>query len=274
MNLNNLRKAQLHGARIHTDSHIAIASVSRAYGFGRPPSWEENDQFTPETAAKLDPAAREFVDDPLNLAASRTMLALPSLDHTTHQILNDARLSPAGRAEKLRAPRIEAIKTIGAAAAAVAAHGQALKAREAQFYAPPTLPANDVHVGLEDHEVRARWRTMPISARTAALERMARGEDDRLLEALARSPVRSLDDPNEVSMINTAWRAAASRRNPKAAAELQAARANHDWADSVVKAAAQYSARSTALTPAEITEAARGTGGEAIFFDGMRDHAA
>lgn len=276
MNRNNLLKAQLHGARVLTDQHIAIHSASnRAYGFGRPPSWEENDTFTPETAAKLDPAAREFVEtDPVNFAAGHAMLALPALDATTHAVNADGRLSPAGRAEKLREPRASAIKTIATAAADVAAHGQALDTRESAFYAPPKLPANDVQAGLEDREARDTWHAMPASARTAALERMTRGEDDRLLEALARNPVRSLDDPNEVSMINTAWRAAVDRRAPAKAAELKSARANHDWAHSVVSAAAQYAPRSTTLSPGEITEAARGTGGETIFFDGMRTHAA
>ena len=265
----------MHGARVVTNGgHIAIHSASRAYGFGRPPSLDENDQFTPETATKADPAAREFIDDPVSLAATRAMLALPSLDHTTTQINADARLSPAGRAEKLKEPRVAAIKTIATAAADVGKHGQALKAHEAQFYAPLTLPTSDVHAALHDGEIRDRWHAMPVSARTAALQRMARGEDDRLLEALARSPVRSLDDPNESALINTAWRATVERRAPAKAAELKSARANHDWAQSVVAAAAQYAPRSTTLTPAEITDAARGTGGESIFFDGMRDHAA
>jgi hypothetical protein len=270
MNINNLRKVQLHGARVVTDGgHIAIHSASRAYGFGSPPAgFQENTDFTAETATKLDPAAREFVDDPVSLASSRAMLALPSLDYTTHQIVNDARLSPAGRAEKLKEPRVAAIKTIATVAAEVGKHGQTLRAREAQFYAPPKL-TNDVQAGLEDREVRDHWRALPVGQRMSSLEGMARGQDDRTLEALVRSPVAM--EPNERELIRNAWVKTAEKRKPKEAAELKAAVAVHEWADSVVKAAAQYSARATGLTPAEITEAARGTGGEGIFFNsGLR----
>jgi hypothetical protein len=271
MNINNLKKAQLHGARVVTDGgHVALHSVSRAYGFGRPPSWEENTDFTPETATKLDPAARDFVDDPLSLAASRVMLALPALDHATQQILSDARLSASGRVEKLREPRTAAIKAIATAGRDIAANGSTLDAREAAHLQPSAI---DMQTELQHRERRDHFRTLPANKRTPLLESMAQGKADPLLEALVRSPV-PLED-HEAALVQSAWRDAVARREPKRAAELQAARANHDWAQSVVAAAAQYAPRSTMLTPAEITDAARGTGGESIFFDGMRtDHAA
>jgi hypothetical protein len=267
MNRLNLMRVQLHGGKlVNSTDHIALASVSnRSYGFGRPPAWTESDAFTSETAAKLDPAAREFADDPLSLAASRAMLALPALDHTMHQINGDARLSPSGRQEKLAEPRTAAIKAIATAAAAVAAHGQALQTREADFYAPPKLTASDVQAGLEDRELRDSWRTSPTSKRTQMLQQMQAGHNERMLAALVRSPIPL--ETHEGALVKDAWAATVEKREPKKAGELKAARANQDWADSVVRAAAQYAPRATGLTPAEITAAAKDTGGESIFFN-------
>jgi hypothetical protein len=155
----------------------------------------------------------------------------------------------------------------------VATHGQALATREGEFYAPSKLHSNDVNAALEDREIRDNWKALPISKRTASLEAMARGDNARLLEALTRSPV-PLED-HEAALVQSAWRDAVARREPKKAAELQNSRANVEWADSVVKAAAQYSGRSSGLTPAEIAAAATGTGGEHLFtFGAAADHAA
>ena len=63
MNLNNLRRVQLHGGTLaSTVGHLAIHTSQRAYGFSRAPSLEESTQFTPETASNPDPQAREFVE--------------------------------------------------------------------------------------------------------------------------------------------------------------------------------------------------------------------
>jgi hypothetical protein len=268
VNLNNIRKIQLHGAKlVNTNgNHIAIHSAAqRALGFSRPPTWEESDAFTPETANNPDPQAREFADDPVNLSASRAILSLAALDHAVHTTTADQRLSPAGRTEKLTPVRINTVRVIAKAGADVATIGHDVSTREAAFYAAPRLPGGDAQAAHEDVELREHWRTLPIAKRTPLLEQMQAGKNDRMLAALIRSPIPL--EGNDAGLIADAWRCSVDQRSPKESAALKSAVANHQWADSVTRAAATYAIRSGGMSKLAMMEAAKGTGGEHLFSD-------
>jgi len=268
MNLNNLRKVQLHGAKFNADGgHVAITTaMARPFGFASPPSVEENDQFTPVTASLTDGPSREFVEsDAASLPAVRSMLALTSLDHQIHNANRDARLSPSGRAEALQEPRLNTIKTIAKAGADLSAHGAKLAQSETDFYKPAKLPLNDVQAASEDRELRDMWRTAPVAKRTVMLGEMGRGEHVRMLEALVRSPVPL--EAHEGPMITDMWHAAVNARSPKQSSELKTARKTYEWSDSVVKAAARYARRSTELSSTEIMQAAKDTDAAHLFDD-------
>jgi hypothetical protein len=269
MNRNNLRKAALYGAKIaSTDtSHIAVHSaMQRTLGFARPPSWEESDSFTPETEKLADPSRREFIEaDPVNLSAARSILSLAALDHATHTINTDSRLTPAGRADKLAKPRVNTIKAIATAAADVKAHGATVHTRASAFYAPLKLPAGDTQAASEDRELRDHWKSSPLPKRTVLLGEMQTGQHERLLQALTRSPIQL--EKHEASIIQSCWLDTVAKRDPKQHTEVQAALDTHGWADGVVKAAARYARKSVGLSQTEITQAAKDTGGEFMFAD-------
>jgi hypothetical protein len=265
LNINNLKKVALYGGKLGDSDlgHIALTTPSRGYGFGAPPSWEDSTDFTPATAGKASPEDREFVDEPVSLAASRAMLAMLQLDAQVHAVTTDSRLSPAGRMEALKAPRANAIKTIATAGRDIAAHGATVAQRERDFYAPAKLPVGDAVSAHEDGELRAHWRTSPVAQRTKMLAQMQAGENTRMLEALTRSPIPL--EAHETELVNTAWREAQAKRDPAKSSALKSARANADWSDGVVKAAARYASRSSGLSPVEIAAAAKDSGGEHLF---------
>jgi hypothetical protein len=246
--------------------------TQRALGFGRPPSWEESTAFTEATASKTEPSDREFIkSDPTGLPAARAILALTALDHQIHEANTDSRLSPAGRTEKLAAPRVTTIKTIATAGRDIAAHGTTVAQRERDFYKPTPLPSGDVAAASEDRELRDHWKSAPVAKRTQMLSQMQAGQHDRMLGALTRSPIPL--DAHEAELVNTAWCDSVAKRDPKQAAALQSSADNHQWADGVVKASAKYASRSSGLSPLEITSAAAGTGGE-FLFDNIGNNAA
>jgi hypothetical protein len=269
----NLQRNQLNGARVlATTGHFALeTAMKRALGFANPPTWEHNDRFTPETEAKADPAAREFVEtDPVNLHAGRVIFALTGLDNKTHEVTNNARLSPAGRTDALKEPRVAMIKAITAAAADVAAHGQERNARKDAFYGSTPLASGDMVGALQDRHVIDHYLAQPLSKRMQSIAQMTNGQDGRTLEALVRSPVPL--EANEAAMIKGAWHKAVDQRQPAKAAELKAALANQSWAETVIQQAAQYAPRLSGLSPAEFAEAA---GSGAHLFNGTAaDHAA
>lgn len=264
-NINNWKKVALDGAKLVSGDHLAIhTEIQRALGYALPPSWSDSTDFTLESAANADPSKRHFKEsDPSCLPAVRSALALTGLDHLIHMANADARLSPAGRVEKLAEPRRAAIKMIATAGGDVAAIGRDVQAREGEFYAPAKVPAGDVAAAFEDRELRDSWRASPTPKRMQMLEQMARGENPRMLESLVRSPIPL--EAHEAGLVTSAWRGAVDARMPKEAAELKSSRANVDWADSVVRASAQYARRSSGLSSLEIEQAAQGTGGEHLF---------
>jgi hypothetical protein len=275
MNINNLKKVALHGARlVNTDSsHIAVHSaLQKPYGFGRPPTIETSDKFTPASESLADPGLREFRDDPANLSAVRSVLALTSLDQQIHVATLDSSLSPSGRQEKLFAPRVAAIKTIAQAGAELTSHGTKLAQRESDFYQPDKLPLGDAQAASEDKELRDHWRSSPTSKRAQMLGQMQSGNHERMLRALTRSPIPL--ETHEAELVNTLWHGAVDRREPAKAAELQSSRANVDWATSTVRAAATYATRSSGLSGIDITNAAAKTGGEHLFDNTNAVHAA
>jgi len=265
MNTNNLLKTQLHRARVlPTTGHIAVeTAMKRALGFANPPTWETDDRFTDDTATKHEPSAREFHEtDPVSLTAARAIFALTGLEHQTHEVTNNARLSPVGRTDALKGPRASMIKALTAAAADVAAQGRERQARTEKFYGPTPLAPNDIHAAFADRELRDHYFAQPISARMQAIRQMANGENGRTLEALVRSPIPL--EANEAALVRDAWHGHIDKREPAKAAELKAALANHAWADAVIQAAAQYATRLSGLSPAEIAEAA-GPDGRHLF---------
>ena len=266
MNLNNLRKVGLFGGKLlNTDNHIAIQSAAgRAYGFGRPPTLEENDVFTTESERKNNPGEREFRElDPIALPAVRAMLALPALDHHVHAANADASLSLAGRAEKLKEPRAAAIRAIAISAAAVAAQGRERNAREAQFYEPTPLAATDVVEALKDDRLICHYQDQPLAGRMRIIAQIREGQDDRTLLALRRSGINL--PANESVLLDGAWRSHVDKREPTQAADLKAALANSAWAEAVIKAATEYAPRASGLSPQEIIETTRGSGAEHLF---------
>jgi hypothetical protein len=257
MNLNNLKKIQLHGGTLVTSGgHLAIHTQARAYGFARPPSIEESTAFTPETANSPDPAQREFIEsDPANLPASRAILSLAALDHATAKLAADPALSNVGRTEALKAPRIDTIKTISKAGADLLPIGEAAHKSASEFYAPLKLPAGDTQAASEDREMRDHWKSSPLPKRTVLLGEMQNGQHERLLGALTRSPIAL--EKHEASLVQSAWIDTVTKRDPKRAATVQSALDSHDWATSVVKDSAKYATRSSGLSPIEINQAAQ-----------------
>jgi hypothetical protein len=256
MNINNIRKVQLHGGSLVTSGgHLAIHTQSRAYGFGKPPSIEESDQFTSESANNSDPAAREFVDSPASLHASRAMLSLAKLDAATAKLAADPALSNVGRTEALKTPRIDTIKTIATAGRDLIPIGELAHKAATQFYAPERLPAGDQQAAHEDVELRSHWRDAPPPKRAEMLRDIQTGKNSRMLEALTRSPIPL--DPHVASIVQGSWIDAVAKREPARHAAVQAALDNHVWASSVVRDAAKYATRSSGLSGIEINQAAQ-----------------
>jgi hypothetical protein len=267
MILNNLKKVGLHNAKlVSTSPHLVIHSaMQRAYAYGSPPSIEESDQFTSESANNPDPSLREFADSPVNLSAARSILALTGLDHAVHLANTDTKLSPSGRIEKLAPIRTATVKTIAKAGADVASIGQAVHKSASEFYAPVKLAVNDAVSASEDRELRDHWKASPTPKRTVLLGEMQNGQHERLLQALTRSPVAL--EKHEASLVQACWLDNITKRDPKRAAEVQSKLDTHVWADSVVKASAHYARKSVGLSKLEMMDAAKGTGGEFMFAD-------
>jgi hypothetical protein len=265
MNLNNLKRCQLFGSKlVTTGGHVAVHTPLRAYGFSRPVSVEESDQFTPETATNPDPAQREFVEaDPANLPASRAILSLTALDHATAKLNADQRLTATGRAEQLAAPRVNCIKTIAKSGSDLVAVGQTVRKTASEFYAPRKLAVNDAVAAHEDVELRSHWRDAPPPKRSQMLRDIQSGKNDRMLEALTRSPI-SLE-PHEASIVQGAWIDRVAARDPARHAAVQASLDSHLWATSIVKDAATYSRKATGLSPVEIAQAAQACDGAGLF---------
>jgi hypothetical protein len=271
----NVLKNQLNRAQVVTrPGHTAIiTAMNRVFVRDDPPTVENDDRFTPETVAKLNPSDRWFVElDAVNQLAAHTTFAVTSLDDKIESVMKDGRLSPAGRTEALKEPRTATIKAITAAAADVAAQGQERNARKEKFYGPTPLPPNDVNEALVDRELRDRHFALPLAKRMQSITQMANGQDDRALAALVRSPVPL--EANEAALVRDAWHTHVDKREPAKAAELKTALANHTWAEGEIRKAAQFAIRYSGLSPAEIAKAAAGTGGEYVFSSTAADHAA
>jgi hypothetical protein len=249
----------------HDDSRILYKSAvtGRGYGYPSPPSWEESDQFTPDTAHLADPKQARFVEvDPAIAHANEAQWGQLELDGDIASAYRDQRLSPAGRAERIATLVPGHLQRIANAVTALDTHGKNLKVNEEAFYAAPKV-GNDLEAGLADREIRDRYNAMDAAGRAGLLDSIARGSAARVALALKRSPVPL--EPNAAQVVESAWRAAVDREHPQKAAQLKAARAHYEWADSVARAAAQYSATLPGVTPQAIAEAVRGTGTEQLF---------
>ena len=222
------------------------------------PTRETNDRFTPKTEMESDPARREFVEtDEVFHSAHRSVYALTALHDKIEATMKNDRLSDIGRAEVLREPQRSTIATLGTNGAAAAAAVNKRTADLQKLYEAP--PVKDTVEAIADDRFLRHYQAQPPAGRL----RLLGNADERVLLALRRSglPLSS----NEADLIDRGWRASVDRRDAVKSAALKAAVANAAWAQDVIQTAAQFALKHSGLSPAEVAEAAAGSGGEFLF---------
>lgn len=214
--------------------------------------------------ANPDPFDPEQIKDlPLwSTAVLLSLTVLIDLDNQSVTVGQDQRLSAYGRTQALGPANRQGAVTLAGLYASLVALNEHLVAEERARYSVPQLGPNDVRGELRDGEARNGLRALGTNERTEVLKQLADGEDESLLAAVLRSPVRLAELEKTA---RAGWIARVDRLDPEGLAQLQLKQRSLAWAMSVIRTIAAVLMPSLGLSREELFKVTRSQAGHKLW---------
>lgn len=233
MNRFNLERLKIFGTDAIIDgSGFAVlhSATGKAFGLGRPPSWESEQKFSQQTSHLSEPAKLRFAESDVScevLAESLDSLARHQKAIATTK--SDKSLSDQGRATKIQEATTAAVTELAGQHASLSSIGHTIADQRSKLYAVPEASVADA---ITDSEMRSRFAAMSNEQQLQLLKNL--DANPRALLALKRDPLPAANQRN-AEIINNAWNAHVEKLNPQPTAALKSLEENHDWASNLVR---------------------------------------
>jgi hypothetical protein len=224
---------------------IDLPTLGRAFGLDAPPAWTDDDGFTAETQG-LDSAEREFVQKVVtDQLAGRSVKAIAKFAKAKAAILDNKRLSDAGRREQIAQAAQTMVAELSKHRAALAPHKADVDRTGTDLFAVPR--PTDPATLADDREIRDVM--LRGDGLKSTLSDIIAGRAGRIVEALKRSPL-PIPPPFD-EHVNDAWRNAVAAREPQKVAAWKSASDQVAWAQHVIETVAPLAVQIAELSPAE-----------------------
>ena len=160
--------------------------------------------------------------------------SLGTLLDAAWNVRSDHRLTPAGKYEKTETLFPPLLTRLSAFVGALAKFNEMTEAKERTLLHIIDLTTTNPSVAIQDVELRGWFCAMGQQERLAILSRAALATDDRyerLLLAILRAPEPEMMGEPERKIAMQTWGERSRRKNPNAAAEIEARRDAYAWAE-------------------------------------------
>jgi len=182
-------------------------------------------------------------DEPIKVskpswAVQHSLNVLAALDVAITNVERDSKLSPEGRRDYLALQgRDPAVKTLAAVAEELGKFKADTLNSEMHHYRVPALDRTDMLSYLQEQEIRGHIRSLGDRAKVEMIRPLMEAKDPALALSISRSPLPfdSLHGDAEKG-----WHTYRDRQDPETASRITLAKDSAEWADTIVKVAADH----------------------------------